>query len=364
MDVKVIWSPRLKLLICYNCGAIVGHARITTPNKPVILGRYNGCNFASTANFVLYEVDRGNQHFRGYKHTEGNDFTLRNVKYTQERRGELNRKTRNVELLFAKRLLWWRKFPRWGYNRELSGWRRNFALVVVTMAYSGHTHGIEMKRYESRGNRLETSYVLLNNSALPYVDPVRSDIPHGSHPPLFREYRGKRQIDMENLYHGPTTRMRLRRLHVIIMQQTFIINVQNFAVSAIKQQKTRKEEGSRDADDNGAIVKSTQYITTLLLRIMPNFDHNSNNLTQYMITERRAVDFPRKRCSPRSCLVLVRSIVMQARSSGKDVADPGYSRFQDNADFDAPPINPLQQPASVRDALTSLVEIAAMGSNV
>jgi len=54
----------------------------------------------------------------------------RNVKYTQERRGELNRKTRNVELLFAKRLLWWRKFPRWGYNRELSGWRRNFALVV------------------------------------------------------------------------------------------------------------------------------------------------------------------------------------------------------------------------------------------
>lgn len=75
------------------------------------------------------------------------------------------------------------------------------------MAYSGRTHGIEMKRYESRGNRLESSYVLLNNSALPYVDPVRSDIPYGSHPPLFREYRGKRQIDMENPYHGPTTSM-------------------------------------------------------------------------------------------------------------------------------------------------------------
>lgn len=61
-----------------------------------------------------------------------------------------------------------------------------------------------------------------------------------------------------------------------------------------------------------------------------------------MITERKAVDFPRQRCSPRSCLVLVRrSIVMQAGSSGKDVADVGYSRFQDNADFDAPPINPL-----------------------
>lgn len=60
-----------------------------------------------------------------------------------------------------------------------------------------------------------------------------------------------------------------------------------------------------------------------------------------MITERRALDFPRQRCLPRSCLVLVRSIVMQAGSSGKDVADAGYSRFQDNADFDALPINPF-----------------------
>lgn len=41
----------------------------------------------------------------------------------------------------------------------------------VTIAYSRRAHGIEMKRYESRGNCLETGYVLLNNSALPSVDP-------------------------------------------------------------------------------------------------------------------------------------------------------------------------------------------------
>lgn len=46
-------------------------------------GRYNRRNFASTANFVLYEVDRGNQHFRGYKHTEGNDFALVNLVISQ-----------------------------------------------------------------------------------------------------------------------------------------------------------------------------------------------------------------------------------------------------------------------------------------
>lgn len=57
----------------------------------------------------------------------------------------------------------------------------------VTMAYSGRAHGIEMKRYESRGNRLRngnTGIVLLNNSALPSVDPRPfRQTPHGSHPP-------------------------------------------------------------------------------------------------------------------------------------------------------------------------------------
>jgi hypothetical protein len=78
--------------------------------------------------------------------------------------------------------------------------------------YSGRAHGIEMKRDESRGNRLENrSYILLNNSALPSADPRT----FRRSPMVFTlaclENIRENGRSMENLRHGrgtPMTKMK------------------------------------------------------------------------------------------------------------------------------------------------------------
>jgi len=74
--------------------------------------------------------------------------------------------------------------------------------------YSGRAHGIEMKRDESRENRLENrSYILLNNSALPSADPR----PFRRSPMVFTlaclENIGENARSMENLRHDHGTSM-------------------------------------------------------------------------------------------------------------------------------------------------------------